>query len=661
MPGPRALPLHALRAYNFEVSLLERINSPQDLKELSIKELYELAGEIRETLIDVTSKNGGHLGPSLGVVELTIALHYIYESPRDRIIWDVGHQSYAHKLLTGRRERFHTLRQLNGLSGFTKPAESPHDPFGAGHASTAISAALGMAIARDMMGEDYNVIAVVGDGALTGGMAMEALNHGGHLKKRVTLILNDNERSIAENVGGLSNYLAKLSGNKVYNKIKEDIKELLASIPENPVTRKAKTVAWKMKESLKNLMIPTVIFEELGWRYFGPVGGHDLDQLIDIFEHVKYFTDGPVVIHVITQKGKGYEPAMRNPELFHGIGPFIKETGEPAKKSASPTYSEIYGDAVIRAAEQDDRVVAITAAMCLGTGLARFRERFPERLFDVGIAEQHAVTMSAAMALSGLVPFCTIYSTFLQRAFDQIIHDVALHKAPVRFALDRAGLVGDDGPTHHGTFDIAYLRMVPDMVIMAPKDEDELSDMVWTMAHYDQGPISVRYPRGSGPGVTLKEEPDIIPVGRWEIMKPGSDLAIIATGSMVYPAVAAAGELEKDGISAEVINARFIKPMDQELLLSLAETGPQSWISVEEGILAGGFGAGIAEFLEEKGLLDKIRLRRLGVPDQFITHGTRAELLRMIGLDTQGITETAREFLWRKKSARPVARLKRRS
>lgn len=655
------MPQHHRRAYNFGVSLLERISSPRDIKDLNVKQLYELAGEIRETLIDITSRNGGHLGPSLGVVELTIALHYIYDSPRDRIIWDVGHQSYAHKLLTGRKERFHTLRQLNGLSGFTKPSESPHDPFGAGHASTAISAALGMAIARDMAGEDYNVIAVVGDGALTGGMAMEALNHAGHLKKRVTLVLNDNERSIAENVGGLSNYLAKLSGNKLYNKVKEDIKELLSSIPDNPVTRKAKTVAWKMKESLKNLMIPTVIFEELGWRYFGPVGGHDIDQLIDILEHVKYFTDGPVVVHVITQKGRGYEPAMRNPEHFHGIGPFIKETGEPVNKPGSPSYSQVYGDAVVRAAEQDERVVAVTAAMCLGTGLASFRERFPERLFDVGIAEQHAVTFSAAMAMSGLVPFCTIYSTFLQRAFDQIIHDVALQKAPVRFALDRAGLVGDDGPTHHGTFDIAYLRMIPEMVVMAPKDEDELSDMVWTMVHHDQGPISVRYPRGSGPGVNIKEEPELIPIGSWEVLKPGSDLAIIATGSMVYPALAAAGELEKDGLSAEVINARFIKPMDEELLMALAEGGPSAWLTVEEGVLAGGFGAGIAEFLEERGLLEKIKLRRLGIPDRFITHGTRAELLNMIGLDSHGIAEGARELLWRKKDARHVARLKRRS
>lgn len=655
------MPPQALWGYNFGVSILEGINSPEDIRKLSVKELYQLASEIRETLIDVTSRNGGHLGPSLGVVELTIALHYIYDSPRDKIIWDVGHQAYAHKLLTGRRERFHTLRQLNGISGFTKPEESPHDPFGAGHASTAISAALGMAIARDMMGEDYHIIAVVGDGALTGGMAMEALNHGGHLQKRILLVLNDNERSIAENVGGLSNYLAKLSANKLYNRVKDDIRELLNSIPDNLITRKAKTVAWKVKESLKNLMIPTVIFEELGWRYLGPVNGHDLDQLIDILEHIKYFTDGPVVLHVITQKGKGYEPAMRDPERFHGTGPFVKESGEPLKKPSSPSYSEVYGSAVLRAAEADERVVAITAAMCLGTGLAGFRERFPERLFDVGIAEQHAVTFSAAMAMSGLIPFCTIYSTFLQRAFDQIIHDVALQRAPVRFGLDRAGLVGDDGPTHHGSFDIAYLRMVPNMVVMAPKDEDELADMVWTMLHYESGPISVRYPRGSGPGVPIKDEPEIIPVGRWEIVKPGSDLAILATGSMVYPALSAASELEKEGVSAEVINARFIKPMDEELLLALAEGGPSLWITVEEGVLAGGFGSGVAEFLEEKGLMGKVRVRRLGIPDQFITHGTRDELLRMIGLDSQGILEAVKETLWQKKGARAVARPKRRS
>ncbi|MEO0191751.1 MAG: 1-deoxy-D-xylulose-5-phosphate synthase [candidate division WOR-3 bacterium] len=643
------------------MSVLERINSPEELRELSIKELYELAGEIRETILDVTSKTGGHVGPSLGVVELTIAIHYIYDSPRDKIIWDVGHQSYAHKILTGRKERFSTLRQLGGLSGFTKPEESPHDPFGAGHASTAISAALGMAIARDMAGEDYNVVAVVGDGALTGGMAMEALNHAGHLKKRITVILNDNERSIAENVGGLSNYLAKLSGNKLYNRVKEDLKELLSSIPDTPLTRKAKTVVWKMKESLKNLMIPTVIFEELGWRYFGPVGGHDIDQLIDILEHVKYFTDGPVVVHVITQKGKGYEPAMRNPELFHGIGPFIRETGEPVKKPGPPTYSEVYGNAVVRAAEKDERVIAITAAMCLGTGLAGFRERFPERLFDVGIAEQHAVTLSAGMAMAGLVPFCTIYSTFLQRAFDQIIHDVALQDAPVRFALDRAGLVGDDGPTHHGVFDIAYMRMIPGMVVMAPKDEDELADMVWTMLHYEDGPISVRYPRGPGTGASIKDSPEVIPIGKWEVLRTGSDVAIIATGSAVYPAIEAAEELEDEDISAEVINARFVKPLDEELLVSLVERGPKTWLTVEEGTLVGGFGSGIAEFLEAHGWLGEVTLKRIGIPDHFITHGTRAELLGMIGLDSKGIANSVKELLWQKRSARTVARVRRRS
>ncbi len=624
---------------------MERIRSPQDLKKLSVEELKKLAEEARQKVIEVTSKNGGHVAPNLGAAELTIALHYVYDSPRDKIIWDVGHQAYIHKMLTGRLDRIHTLRTLGGLSGFTSRAESEHDPFGAGHASTAISAALGFATARDLLGEDYHVVAVVGDGALTGGMAMEALNYGGHVQRRITIVLNDNERSIAENVGGISNYLAKLSSNKLYNRIKQDVNELLKYIPDNLLTRKAKTVAWKVKESLKNLMVPTILFEELGYRYIGPVNGHDIEQLIDIFTHVRDFIREPVVVHVITKKGKGYEPAERNPELFHGLGPYDPKTGEPIKKPGPPSYSSVAGKTILELAEKDPKVVAITAAMALGTGLVPFRERFPERFFDVGIAEQHATTFAAGMAFGGLKPFAAIYSTFLQRAFDQLIHDVALQRAPVRFCVDRAGLVGDDGPTHHGVFDLAYLRIIPNFVVMAPKDEDELRDMLYTMWQYDAGPISVRYPRGRAVGVPIKPEPKTIPIGKWEVLREGSDAVILAVGATVHPSLRAAERLEAEGYSIKVVNARFVKPLDTELLEELLEAGPRVWITVEEGNLPGGFGSAVMEFLQERRALGKVRLFRHGIPDKFIEHGSRAELLHLVKLDEEGILEVVRGFL----------------
>ncbi len=627
------------------MAILEKVRSPEDLKGLSLKELEQLAQELRQKVIEVTSKNGGHVAPNLGVVELTIALHYVYESPKDKIIWDVGHQAYIHKMLTGRLDRIHTLRTLGGLSGFTKRDESEHDPFGAGHASTALSAALGFAVARDLKGEDYHVVAVVGDGALTGGMAMEALNHGGHLQKRITVILNDNERSIAENVGGISNYLAKLSTNRLYNRIKQDINELLKHIPDNLLTRKAKTVAWKVKESLKNLMVPTILFEELGYRYIGPVNGHDLEQLIDILMQVRDFVREPVVVHVITKKGKGYEPAERNPELFHGLGPYDPKTGEPIKKPGPPSYSSVAGKTILEIAEKDERVVAITAAMALGTGLVPFRERFPDRLFDVGIAEQHATTFAAGMAFGGLKPFAAIYSTFLQRAYDQLIHDVALQRAPVRFCLDRAGLVGDDGPTHHGVFDLIYLRTIPNFVVMAPKDEDELRDMLYTMWQHEAGPIAVRYPRGRAVGVPFKPEPQVIPIGKWETLREGKDAVLLAVGATVYPALKAAQRLEAEGFSVGVINARFVKPLDQELLLELLEGGPRAWITLEEGNLPGGFGSAVMEFLEERRASEKVRLFRHGIPDKFIEHGSRAELLRLVKLDEEGIYQVVKGFL----------------
>ncbi|MEO0265216.1 MAG: 1-deoxy-D-xylulose-5-phosphate synthase [candidate division WOR-3 bacterium] len=629
------------------MEILSKINSPQDLKKLSIDELKVLAEEIRQYIVDVVSKNGGHLAPNLGAVELTIALHYVFDSPTDKLIWDVGHQAYAHKILTGRRESFKTLRQLDGVSGFLKRSESPHDIFGAGHASTALSAALGFAVARDLNGENYKVVAIVGDGALTGGMALEALNNIGHLNKDLIIILNDNEMSIAENVGAISNYLSKIVTSPKYFRVKEELWELLDKLPSRFLSKRMKELAKKIKENIKSFAVPTIIFEELGIEYVGPLNGHDLQQLIETFRRVKRIKTGPVLIHVLTKKGKGYKPAEDNPEFFHGLGPFEKETGKPIKTSPLPSYTSIFREAIVRIAEKDEKIVAITAAMPLGTGLDLFRERFPNRFFDVGIAEQHAVTFAAGLALSGLKPFVCIYSTFLQRAFDQLIHDIGIQNIPLRIVMDRGGIVGEDGATHNGVFDFAYLRIIPNFVVMAPKDENELINMLYTMWQYDKGPISLRYPKGSVVGVEISEDPEIIPIGKWERVfgKDYKDIVILATGSMVYPTIYAAEKLALEGVNITVINARFIKPIDHIIFSEIIESSPKAIITVEEGNLPGGFGSAVLEYLHQNYRGKLVPIFALGLPDAFIEHGKREEILSLMNLDEKGLYNTIKTII----------------
>jgi 1-deoxy-D-xylulose-5-phosphate synthase len=629
------------------MALLEKVDSPKDIKKLSLKELYQLAQELREYILDVVSKNGGHLAPNLGAVELTLALHYVFDSPKDKLIWDVGHQAYAHKIITGRREAFKNLRKLNGISGFLKRSESEHDIFGAGHASTALSAALGFAVARDLKGENYKVVAIVGDGALTGGMALEALNNIGHLKKDLIIVLNDNEMSIAENVGAISNYLSKIVTSPKYYKAKEELWEFLEKIPSHFLSKRLRELAKKIKENLKSFAVPTILFEELGIEYVGPLNGHDLEQLIETFSRIKRVKTGPILIHVLTRKGKGYKPAEENPEFFHGLGPFDKETGKPLKTSDKPSYTSIFRKAIVDLAEKDDKVVAITAAMPLGTGLDLFRERFPNRFFDVGIAEQHAITFAAGLALNGFKPFACIYSTFLQRAFDQLIHDIGIQKIPVRIVMDRGGIVGEDGATHNGVFDYAYLRIIPNFVVMAPKDEDELVDMLYTMLHYEEGPITVRYPKGSVVGVPMKESPERIPIGTWEKLwgKDFKDIVIIATGSMVYPALFAAKRLESEGIQTTVINGRFIKPLDSQMLREIIESSPKAIITVEEGNLPGGFGSAVNEQIIHISRGKKFNIHNIGLPDTFIEQGAREEILKLYLLDEEGIYNQIKAYL----------------
>ncbi len=623
------------------MAILEKVDSPKDLKKLSFEKLEQLAEEIRKYMIDVLSEIGGHIAPNLGAVELTLALHYVFDSPEDKIIWDVGHQAYPHKIITGRRDLLPTIRQYGGISGFTKRDESPHDIFGAGHASTSLSAALGIATARDLLKEKFHVIAVIGDGALTGGMALEALNNIGHLKKDMIVILNDNEMSIAENVGAVSNHLSKLVSTPAYYKFKEELWELLGKLPSEKLSKRAQLLAKKLKEGLKNLAIPTIVFEEFGFEYIGPLYGHDVKLLINTLNRVKK-AKGPILIHVLTKKGKGYKPAEERTELFHGLGPFDRETGEPVKKPGPPRYTRIFGDTVVELAEKDDKIVAITAAMPLGTGLDRFREKFPERFFDVGIAEQHAVTFAGGLSLLGIKPFVAIYSTFLQRAYDQIIHDIALQKLPVKFFLDRGGLVGEDGPTHHGAFDLSYLRLIPNMVIMAPKDADEFRNMIYTAYRYDDGPIAVRYPRDRVPREPEKEEFREIPLGTWEVLREGKDAIILAVGTMVLPSLKVAEDLSGSGLDIGVVNARFIKPMDTEMLEEIARRY-ENIVTVEENTVVGGFGSGVLEFLANSGYSGRVKI--IGIPDRFIEHGNRKKLLEVVGLDERGLKEKILDFL----------------
>lgn len=613
--------------------LLNKVETPADIKNFSVEELYRLADEIRSLMISTVSKTGGHLAPNLGVVELTLALHSIFACPKDKIVWDVGHQSYVHKILTGRRDAFYSLRQYGGLSGFPKRVESDCDSFDTGHSSTSISSALGLALGRDLRGEDYDVIAVIGDGAMTGGMAFEALNHAGHLGTKMIVILNDNEMSISENVGALAGYLSRMRTDPKYYKHKEEMELLLKKIPSIGSTV-VKAIE-RIKDSFKYLVVPGMLFEELGFTYLGPINGHDIAMTRTVLARAKN-SHGPVLVHVITRKGKGYPPAEENPDKFHGIGSFNIDTGETLGEKKL-TYTEVFGQTICEIAAANDKVLAITAAMPTGTGLTGFRDRFPERFFDVGIAEQHAVTMAAGLAVSGYVPVVAVYSTFLQRAYDQILHDVALQGLHVVFAIDRAGLVGEDGETHQGLFDIAYLRHIPGMTIMVPKDENELRMMLRTSVDFD-GPVAVRYPRGAVVNVSGMAEAETVPIGKAEILREGKDLTILAIGPLVYAALEAADKLADIGISASVINARFVKPLDEAAIIEdVKKTG--RLLTIEEHVLQGGFGSAVLEFLDEK--MVRIPVKRMGITDKFVCHGTPAVQRGKFGLNPEGIAAEA--------------------
>lgn len=614
-------------------NILETINSPADVKALSLDELKQLAEEIRQFLISVISKTGGHLAPNLGVVELTLALHRVFSTPEDKIVFDVGHQSYIHKIITGRREQFPTLRQYGGLSGFPKRSESEHDAFGTGHSSTSISAAVGMAVARDLQGKDYNVVAVIGDGSMTGGMAFEALNNAGMLHKKMIVVLNDNEMSISKNVGAMSEYLYQLRTGETYNKIKHDIEGWLKNMDFGSDVLKA---IRRLKGSVKYLMVPTSIFEELGFTYLGPVDGHDVAGLIEVLQAAQKI-DGPVLVHVLTKKGRGYKPAEESPNKFHGTGPFDIATGKKiANPNAPITYTEVFGKTITELADADKDIIGITAAMPDGTGLSTFAKAHPKRFFDVGIAEQHAVTAAAGAAAAGLKPVAAIYSTFLQRAYDSVLHDICMQKLHVTLCLDRAGLVGDDGYTHHGVFDYAYLRSMPEMTIMAPKDENELRHMLKTAVDFD-APVSVRYPRGSGVGVDISEPLHDLPIGKAEVLREGEDVCIWAIGSMVSFALQAAEQLAEQGISAGVVNMRFAKPLDKELLCAHAQKYTKL-VTLEEGVLQGGVGSAVLEALNEAKLLQQCQVLTLGIPDEFVLHGDKKLLLRDLELDVPTIT-----------------------
>ena len=622
------------------MSLLDTINSPDELKKIPASQLPAVASELRKIIIETCAKNGGHLAPSLGVVELTIALHRVFNSPADKMVWDVGHQAYAHKILTGRRENFGTLRTLNGISGFPKRAESPHDSFDVGHSSTSISAATGFAVARDLDGRKNKVLAIIGDGSMTGGIAYEGINHAGDLNKDQIVILNDNEMSIAENVGALSNFLIRTASSEFVHRFKKDVESFLNRLD---VGKSMLQVARKAEESFKGLFTPGMLFEAFGFDYIGPVDGHDLPNLIETLENVKKF-DHAVLIHVLTKKGKGYKPAEDNPSLFHGVGPFEIETGKVLKgKGGATSYTALFGATLCKLAAENDKIVAITAAMPDGTGLSGFAKEYPDRFFDVGIAEQHAVTFAAGQAANGLHPVFAVYSSFLQRAYDQVFHDVCLQNLPVTFALDRAGVVGNDGPTHHGAFDISYLRHLPNMTIMAPKDENELQHMLATAVACD-GPVTVRYPRGNGFGVALDQTLKLFSLGKAEILRDGKDAALLALGTMVYPAMESAASLEEQhGISLAVVNARFVKPLDASMILELAGRC-KCLITIEENVLQGGFGTAVLELLEENGITD-VRVLRLGYPDSPIQQGEQHELRAMLGLDAEGIENSVLQFL----------------
>ena len=615
--------------------LLEKINSPADLKTLEIDELKTLAEEMRAYLLAVLSEHPGHFAPNFGTIELAIALHTVYDTPRDKLIWDIGHQAYPHKLLTGRREEFSTLRQGGGISGFLSRAESEYDVFGAGHSSTSIAAALGIATARDLINETYKVVAIIGDGGLTGGMAFEALNATGDFRNDMLVILNDNNMSISATVGAFSKHFHKLTSSPQYNFLRSSAKGLM-----NLISADAGQIARKIEASLK----AGTLFEEFGFRYFGPLDGNDLEALIPVLTGIRNLT-GPILLHVATEKGRGYAPAEADPVGFYSVsGPFDLETGKTTKpKPATPAYTDVFSQTLIELAKRDTRIVGVTAAMLGGTGLDKFAEVFPSRCFDIGLAEQCAVTFAGGLAAQGMRPVAAIYSTFLQRSYDQVLHDVCIQNLPVIFALDRGGLVGADGPTHHGVFDLAYLRSIPNMVVMAPKDENELQSMVKTALVYEGGPIAFRYPRGTGVGVKMSTEIQPLPIGKSEIVREGEDVLVIAIGNRVYPALEAAQTLADSGISATVLNARFVKPLDTETILPLAERIGKV-ITIEDGVVMGGFGSAVLEALAAAGLTD-VQVTNLGIPDEFIEHGDVQHLYALCQCDATAVARAAKMML----------------
>ena len=623
--------------------LLERAHHPEEIRKLGVSELRSLCSEVRKFLVDNVAKTGGHLGAGLGAVELTVALHYVFDTPRDRLVWDTGHQAYPHKILTGRADRFHTLRQLDGISGFLKRSESEYDAFGAGHASTAISAALGMAVARDLSGGTNKVVAVVGDGSLTGGMAYEAMNNAGLSKTDIIVVLNDNQMvslsAIKPKLWSFHEYFTQVLTHPTYNRFKSNVWELTGKSDE--FGDRLRTVAHKLELGVKAIVTPGMLFEALGFRYFGPFNGHNMVKLIEVLRHVKDM-GGPILLHVITAKGKGYGPAEKEATRLHGVTPFDIETGIAFKSNAPPSYTKIFGEALVEICRENPKVVGITAAMPDGTGLNILQEAIPERFFDVGIAEQHAVTFAAGMATEGHIPVVAIYSTFLQRAFDQVMHDVSLQDLHVVFVLDRGGLVGADGPTHHGALDLSYLRCIQHMVVMAPKDEQELRDMLFTAVKC-KGPVALRYPRGNAQGVPVRPGFQTIELGKGEIVRKGSDVALLAIGSMVYPAAVASYLLSNEGIEAEVVNMRFVKPIDDEILRSVG-TRFKSVVTIEENVTDGGFGAAVLEGFARLGIAG-LNVRVHGLPSDFVDHGTPAELLQLVKLDGPGIAEITKAFL----------------
>jgi 1-deoxy-D-xylulose-5-phosphate synthase len=622
------------------MAILDAINSPEDIRKLSLNELRQLAREIRDLIITTTAHTGGHLAPNLGVVELTLALHYVFNTPEDRIVWDVGHQCYTHKIITGRKERFGSLRQYGGIAGFPKRSESVYDVFDTGHSGNSISVSLGMVTADYLLGIDKrHTVAVIGDGSIVTGMALEALNHAGMLKRDIIVVLNDNEMSIARSTGAIAAYLNRMITGKVYNRIREDAWLLLGHLPKD-LSDRARLAARKLEEGLKSLVVPSLLFEELGFRYIGPIDGHSISELIETFRRVKGLK-GPVLVHVVTKKGQGYPIAMAQPEQFHGIGPFDVTTGE-SKAAAEPTFTDSFGKKIVELAEQNPKVVTITAGMCLGTGLKLLRDRFPDRFFDVGICEQHAVSFAAGLARNGLKPVVAIYSTFLMRAIDQLLQDVCLQNLPVVLAVDRAGLVGEDGPTHHGVYDLSYLTMLPNVTIFAPRDELDMERMLEYAVQCFEGPVALRYPRGgSGFSVSSTQRSPIVP-GKGELLRRGKDGAVLAVGSMVRYALEAADVLARQGLDLAVADARSVKPLDEELVAELAQIKGKL-VTIEENTLLGGFGGIVSLALEKMGL--DCQLRRIGVEDRFIEHGPRTKLLKVCGLDVDSIAVRLKQFL----------------